>query len=81
MSTLTIRNLDDETKTRLRTQAALHGCSMEQEVRDILRRAVQPAVAEENFARRIQQRFAGLEAEDLPIPKRRSARLPETVGR
>lgn len=81
MSTLTIRNLDDETKSRLRTQAARHGCSMEQEVRDILRRAVQPAPADGDFARRIQQRFAGLEAENLPIPKRRSARLPEAAGR
>jgi plasmid stability protein len=75
MSTLTIRNLDDETKTLLRTQAARHGCSMEQEVREILRRAVQPPLAGGDFARRIQQRFAGLEAEDLAIPERRPARL------
>jgi plasmid stability protein len=81
MSTLTIRKLDDETKSLLRTQATRHGCSMEQEVRDILRRAVQPTLAEGDFAQRIQQRFAELEVEDLPIPKRRPARLPESTKR
>ena len=81
MPTLTIRNLDEETKSLLRTQAAQHGCSMEQEVRDILRRAVQPTLVEGDFAQRIQQRFAGLEAEALPIPTRRSARLPEAAKR
>jgi len=81
MSTLTIRNLDDETKILLRTQAARHGCSMEQEARDILRRAVQPPLACNDFARRIQQRFAGLEIDDLPIPERHLARLTEVPGR
>ncbi len=30
MAALTIRNIDDEVKNRLRLQAAQHGCSMEQ---------------------------------------------------
>lgn len=76
MSSLTIRNLDDQLKTMLRLQAARHGCSMEQEVRDILRRAVQAQPAETGFAQKIRQRFAGLNADELPIPKRRAARLP-----
>ncbi|MBE0613429.1 MAG: pantothenate metabolism flavoprotein [Burkholderiales bacterium] len=75
MTNLTIRNLDDELKSLLRRQAARHGCSMEQEARDILRRAVQTQPAGAGFAQRIQRRFAGLKAEDLPIPKRRAARL------
>lgn len=75
MANLTIRNLDDELKSLLRQQAARHGCSMEQEARDILRRAVQTQPAGAGFAQRIQRRFAGLKAEDLPIPKRRAARL------
>ena len=37
MATLTIRNVDDETKQALRFRAARHGVSMEQEVRTILR--------------------------------------------
>lgn len=76
MASLTIRNFDEELKALLRMQAARHGCSMEQEARDILRKAVQPAAADAGFAQRIHQRFTGLEAESLPIPKRQRARLP-----
>jgi plasmid stability protein len=36
MASLTIRNLDDSVKQRLREQAARHGHSMEEEVRRIL---------------------------------------------
>jgi len=39
MATITIRNLDDDIRTRLRVQAAGNGHSME-EVRQILRKAV-----------------------------------------
>ena len=39
MASLTIRNLEDETKQRLRIRAARHGASLEEEVRLILRRA------------------------------------------
>lgn len=42
MATLTIRNIDDETKRRLRQQAARHERSMEEEARQILRSAVHP---------------------------------------
>ncbi len=75
MANLTIRNFDDELKSLLRQQAARHGCSMEQEAREILRRAVQTQPTSTGFAQRIHRRFAGLKAEDLPIPKRRAARL------
>ena len=33
MASITIRNLDDKVKARLRIAAARHGCSMEEEVR------------------------------------------------
>jgi len=36
MGRITIRNLDDSLKSRLRVQAAVHGRSMEHEARDIL---------------------------------------------
>lgn len=78
MASLTIRNLDEQLKTLLRLQAARHGCSMEQEAREILRRAVQRQASEIGFAQKISQRFAGLDAGNLPIPKRRAARLPIT---
>jgi plasmid stability protein len=39
--TLTVRKLDDKTVANLRVRAAEHGVSMEEEVRRILRRAVE----------------------------------------
>jgi plasmid stability protein len=76
MSGLTIRNLDDQLKTLLRMQAARHSCSIEQEARDIMRQGVQVQPAGAGFAQKIHQRFTGLNADELPIPKRRAARLP-----
>lgn len=76
MASLTIRNFDDELKTLLRLQAARHGWSMEQEAREILRRAVSVQAPEAGFAQRIRQRFAALGVDELLIPQRRAARLP-----
>lgn len=42
MASLSIRKMDEETVARLRVQAARHGVSMEEEVRQIIRQAVQP---------------------------------------
>ena len=39
-TTLTIRNLDEEVKQRLRLRAASHRTSMEAEAREILRKAL-----------------------------------------
>ena len=38
MTTLTVRNVEDETKRQLKIKAAQHGVSLEEEVRSILRR-------------------------------------------
>jgi plasmid stability protein len=40
VASITMRNLDDMLKSRLRIQAAVHGRSMENEARDILRSAL-----------------------------------------
>ena len=40
MASITIRNLDDEVKTRLRVRASANGRSMEEEARLILAEAV-----------------------------------------
>ncbi len=47
MTTMTIRNIDEPLKARLRIRAAEHGRSMEEEARDILRAAlnVEPVTA------------------------------------
>ncbi len=81
MAALTIRNIDDEVKNRLRLQAAQHGCSMEQEVREILSRAVLPKRNQPAFAQRIQKHFAALELDVLPIPERQLVRTPPAMGR
>lgn len=60
MASITIRNLDDHLKHRLRVQAAEHGRSMEEEVRDILRKAVGKSPASANFGEIIHRRFAAL---------------------
>jgi antitoxin FitA len=81
MAAITIRNIDDEVKNRLRLQAAQHGCSMEQEVREILMRAVLPKWKQPAFAQRIQKHFASLELDALPIPSHQKARTaPEMKG-
>lgn len=80
MSSITVRNLDESIKTGLRLRAASHGWSMEQEVRDILARAVQGESAPTlSFAQRVNQRFKGLDAGELPVPARQPARTPPTL--
>ena len=75
MATLTIRNLNDETKSKLRILAARHGHSMEEEVRRILDRVV---AQEERFGLgdEIHQLFAEVGGVDLEIPPRSPIRLP-----
>jgi len=65
MTTLTVRGLDDETRARLRVQAARHGRSMEAEVRAILRDVLLPPPPEHGLAGRIHARFAALGGTDL----------------
>lgn len=80
MAAITIRNIDDEIKNRLRLQAARHGCSMEQEVREILSRALMSKRDQPAFAQRIQQRFSALKLDALPIPERQPTRIPPSMG-
>lgn len=76
MSSLTIRNLDESLKAKLRQQSARHGCSMEAEARNILHQVLMSTTVSPDFANRIHQRFAGLHVDSLPIPARREARTP-----
>ncbi len=81
MATLTIRNIDDELKARLRIEAARNGRSMEEEVRDILRRALGKRSGPGGIGSRLHQIFAALADPGLDLPLRveqpRSAELPE----
>jgi len=77
MATLTIRQLDERTKARLRVRAAHHGRSMEEEAREILRSALTCVRAERsNLAESIRQRFAPFGGVALEIPKRDAIRQP-----
>lgn len=70
MNTLTIRNLDDELKTRLRVVAALHGRSMEEEVRVILKRALTEQTEQKGLGSEIRQLFRGQDLPELDLPAR-----------
>lgn len=57
MASITIRNLDDDLKRRLRVRAAEKGHSMEEEAREILRVALAPAGAPRNLGQSIHDRL------------------------
>lgn len=73
MATITIRNLNEETKAKLRQLAAKHGHSMEEEARRILNRAVNQE-GKKGLGTEIAQMFADVGGVDLPIPPRSPAR-------
>ena len=73
MATLTVHNLDEELKQSLRQRAAEHGCSMEEEVRSILRQVLQPPTTEQGVGQRLAQRFAEVST-DLELPHRQRPR-------
>ena len=76
MASITIRNLDDDVKTRLRVRAADNGRSMEEEARLILRDAVGPRQSPRNLASAIRARIAPLGGVDLELPPREPGREP-----
>ena len=78
MATLTIRQIDDATKMKLRVRAAHHGCSMEEEAREILRASLNTPVTQppENIAEAIRKLFAPFGGVDLELPEREAMREP-----
>lgn len=81
MASITIRNLDEELKARLRIQAAFHGRSMEDEARDILRSILhREPVRPGNLAASIRARFSRLGGAELPIVPREPMREPPSFG-
>ena len=76
MASITIRNLDDEVKQRLRVRAAERGHSMEEEARDILRRVTSEGSATRNLAAAIRARVAPADRVDLALPAREPMREP-----
>ena len=76
MASITIRNLDDDVKTRLRVRAASHGRSMEEEARLILREAVGRKPSSRNLASIIRAHFGPSRGVDLELPSREPTREP-----
>mgnify|MGYP001328537850 CR=1 FL=1 len=74
MPGMTIRNLDDVTKQRLRMRAARHGVSMEEEARRILKEALRPADAPAGLGKRLRDRFAEAAAAEFVVPSRQTPR-------
>ena len=81
MASITIRNLDDGLERRLRIRAASHGCSMEQEVRDILRSALgEDPAPPKNLGTKIHELFKPYGGVELEIPPREAMREPPRLG-
>lgn len=76
MARITIRNLDDDVKTRLRVRASVNGRSMEEEARVILREAVGREPEPENLARFTRECFAPYGGVELELPPRGPMREP-----
>lgn len=78
MATITIRDLNDVLKAKLRVRAAEHGRSMEAEVRAIIAEALEAPNTAGGLARSIHERFAEIGGADLgPIKRSRAARAAE----
>ncbi|MDP9013340.1 MAG: plasmid stabilization protein [Pseudomonadota bacterium] len=78
---ITIRNLDDELKARLRVRAAHRKRSMEEEVRHILRTVLTDKSGEgPNLGEALQRRFRALGGVKLKVPDRAPIRKPPKIG-
>ncbi len=75
MANITVRGIDQDTKTRLRVRAARHGRSMEAEVRAILSEALATSddAPSGGLGSRIHARFAALGGLELDLPVRTEA--------
>ena len=77
MASITVRNIDDDLKRRLRVRAAVNGRSMEAEAREILKAALPvEAAPTKNLGTAIRERFAPYGGVELDIPPRDPMREP-----
>jgi antitoxin FitA len=74
MTQITIRNLDDAVRLKLRARAATKGRSLEAELRDIITRAASEIEPPAHVGRSIRQRFQHTGGVELDIPPRSKAR-------
>jgi antitoxin FitA len=77
MASITIRDLDEGTKARLRIRAAHRRRSMEEEARQILREVLSAdEKASGSLADMIRARFGATGGVDLAVPEREPMREP-----
>ena len=82
MASITIRNLDEQTKAQLRVRAAHHKRSMEEEARNILRAAVSAStVTRRNLAEAIRLRFDPFGGCEFELPSREAMRTPPALDK
>ena len=77
MANLSVRRIDDDLYEKLRVRAARHGNSMEEEVRQIIRRAVG---APERLGELALRCFGPEHGIDLDLPVREPHDPPELAG-
>lgn len=70
MAAISVRDLDDGVRERLRVRAAQNGRSMEAEIREILTAAVTPTEIREDLFMALLTRFSNLGGVDLVLPAR-----------
>jgi len=72
MVAMTIKDIDDGLKKRLCIQAALHGCSLEEEVRAILRSALltKELCNQDSLFKAIRSRVVPMGGIDIELPER-----------
>jgi plasmid stability protein len=79
MAQLVVRNLEDDVKAKLQKRARLHGRSTEEEVRDILRNAVNEKGSKEpGLGTQIAALFEGIGLdEDISEQRGQPVRFPD----
>ena len=70
MAAVSIRNMDERVKERIRVRAARHGRSMEEEMRVILTDAVREPQEDRGLFQTLLDRFGALGGFELDIPGR-----------
>jgi antitoxin FitA len=83
MASITIRDLDDDVKARLRIRAAMRGHSMEEEARHILRASLagDSGAPDErtDLGTAIHDRFSAIGGVELQLPRRSAIRRPPSL--
>jgi plasmid stability protein len=81
LATLTIRDVDEDLKAKLRVRAAENGRSMEAEVRAILAAVLTKPIPNQGMGSRIRERFSDVGDVSFELPPRteraRTVEFPE----